>query len=107
MCKFSFVYTECSCVRVPLCACVRACVRGCVRVRVCVCVCVCARALRIVSRDKILRFKSSSIKAQGRNDHLIQAAGRRTKEKEEAKEERRKRDADEKEDRRRKRKKEG
>ena len=28
---------------------------------VCVCVCVCARALRIVSRDTILRFKNTFI----------------------------------------------
>ena len=37
---------------------------ACVFVCVCVCVCVCARAraLRIVSRDNILRFKNTSIK---------------------------------------------
>ena len=56
------------CVRV----CVRACVRACVRVCVCVCVCACVRAcawvrawmctrvrmyaLRIVYKDRILRF---------------------------------------------------
>ena len=34
-----------------------ACVCGCL----CVCVCVCARALRIVFRDKILRFKNTLI----------------------------------------------
>ena len=38
-----------------------ACVRACVHV--CVCVCVRARALRIVSRDKILRFKNTVITA--------------------------------------------
>ena len=40
-----------------VCVCVSVCVRACVRVRACVCVCVRARALRIVSRDKILRVK--------------------------------------------------
>ena len=42
-------------------ACVLVCVRACVHV--CVCVCVRARALRIVSRDKILRFKNTVITA--------------------------------------------
>ena len=41
----------------PLCVCVRVC--ACVRVRVCVRVCALARALIIVSRDKILRFKNT------------------------------------------------
>ena len=53
----------CVCVCVCVCACVRACVRACARacVRVCVCVCVRARALRIVARDKILRFENTFI----------------------------------------------
>ena len=54
---------------VCVCVCVRACVRSCVRAWVCadmracvrVCVCVCARALRIVSMDKILRFTNTVI----------------------------------------------
>ena len=56
----------CACVRVCVCACVRAC-GACVRACVCVCVCVCVRArvcvyaLRIVTRDKILRFKNTFI----------------------------------------------
>ena len=64
----------CVCVRVCVRACVLACVRACVRARararVCVCVCVracvrgfsaCVRALRIVSKDKILRFTNALI----------------------------------------------
>ena len=43
------------------CACVCACVRVCVCVCVCVRVCVRARALRIVSMDKTLRFTNTSI----------------------------------------------
>ena len=53
----------CVCVCVCVCACVRACVRVCVHVCMCVhaCVraCVCAHTLRIVPRDKILRFKNT------------------------------------------------
>ena len=41
--------------------CVRACVRACVRVCVWACVRACVRALRIVSRDKPLRFKNTFI----------------------------------------------
>ena len=50
-----------------MCVCVCVCVRACVRACVCVCVCVCVSArarvyaLRIVSRDKILRFKNTLI----------------------------------------------
>ena len=44
-----------------MCVCVRACVRACVRVCVCVCVRACVHALRIVSRDKILRFRNTVI----------------------------------------------
>ena len=47
----------------PVRACVRACLRACVRACVCVCVCVRARAraLRIVSMDKILHFINTLI----------------------------------------------
>ena len=69
---FSLCVCVCVCVcgRVCVCVCERereresVCVRVCEREReresvcVCVCVCVCARVLRIVSRDKILRFKN-------------------------------------------------
>ena len=44
---FSFVWSECVC----RCLCVCVCV--------CVCMCACARTLRIISRDKILRFKNT------------------------------------------------
>ena len=54
------------CARASVCVFVRACVRAYVRAcGVSVCVCVCARArvyaLRIVSRDKILCFKTTLI----------------------------------------------
>ena len=53
---FSFVWSQCLCVWVPL----RMCVCLCVCVPLCVCVCVCAHTLRIASRD-ILRFKNTII----------------------------------------------
>ena len=63
VCVCVCVCVVCVCVCVCVCACVWcACVRACVRVRcVCVraCVCVCVHAcerLKIVSKDKILRF---------------------------------------------------
>ena len=49
LCIFSFVWSQCLCVRVPLgvsvsvCVCVCVCVRACVRVCVCVCVRACVR----------------------------------------------------------------
>ena len=48
LCIFTFVQSECSCVRVPGCVCVRACVCVCVCVRACVRACVCVRACACV-----------------------------------------------------------
>ena len=54
-CVYLALYSQNVCVGGCLFVCVRACVRA------CVCVCVCVFALRIVSRDKILRFKNTLI----------------------------------------------
>ena len=44
-------YAPCECISVCVCVCVSVCVR----------VCACAHALRVASRDKILRFKNTFI----------------------------------------------
>ena len=44
-----------------MCVCVCVCVCVCMCVCVCVCVCLCVYALRIMSRDRILRVKNTLI----------------------------------------------
>ena len=67
VCVFYVCVCVCTCVRacvracVCACVCMRVCVRACGCVRACVCVRVRARALRILTMDKILRFTNTVI----------------------------------------------